>query len=69
MPTSMSEVIPVISPRATGMAVIAHPEKHRLILAVQCGHRLSTLEFDAAGWRALHTALGFPPPDETKGGK
>jgi len=59
----MSAVIPVASPPDTGVSVVCHPDKGRMVLAVQCGHRLSTLTFDAAGWRALHVALGFPPPN------
>jgi hypothetical protein len=64
MPTTMSEVIPVADPAGTGVSVICHPERGQAILALQVGARLSTLKFDAAGWRALHAALGFPPPVE-----
>ena len=63
MPSTMSKVIPVVSPRDTSVLVVLHPEKGRMVLAVETTRRLATLEFDAAGWRALHAALGFPPPD------
>lgn len=57
----ISDKIPALEPRRTEVCVVANGRTETLTLLVEVGGKLSTLRFDAAGWRAVHAATGTPP--------
>jgi len=60
----VSEQIPMLVPRAGSLVVSRDDEAKTVNIAIQVGRHIDAIKLDAAGWRALSSALGIPPARE-----